>query len=204
DEEKEEILIKKPSELLSGQVLLFVDDIERDIVDSTIKSLLSIDRIKDVYNEAYRASKSWKVILRDYMESNNYTYNELEKKLSIHGVSRTNATIRSWVVDSIVGPQEEEVYLAIAKMTGDSYFFKNYKTIYESCNMIRSFQIKVRKAIAKSLLRVKSRDDNDEIDNIIIDNCAGLFNNVIKVEIAKVYDIDREIPSYVANTVLEE
>ena len=107
-------------------------------------------------------------------------------------------------LDSIVGPQEKEIYHALAEITGDRYFLDNYNDIYESCNIIRSFQIKVRKAIAKSLLKIQSRDENDEIDNIIIDNCSGGFNHVIKVEIAKIYDKKIEVPCYLTNTVLEE
>lgn len=204
DEDREEILIRKPSELIPGQVLLFVNDIERDIVESTIKDLLAIKKIRDVYEVAYGYSKEWKNILKNYMDVNNYSYNELERQLRKYGVKRTNATIRSWVVDSIVGPQEEEIYEVLAQMTRDKYFLENYNEIYKSCNMIRSFQIKVRKAIAKSLLRVKTRDDNDEIDNIIMDNCSHLFNNVIKVEVAKIHDIEKEIPCYLTNIVLEE
>lgn len=204
DEDREEILIRKPSELMSGQVLLFVDDIERDIVESTIKDLLSIKKIRNVYEVAYDYSKKWKNILKNYMDINNYSYNELERQLRQYGVKRTNATIRSWVADSIVGPQEKEIYEVLAQMTGDKYFLQNYSEIYKSCNMIRSFQIKVRKAIAKSLLRVKTRDDNDEIDNIIMDNCSDLFNNVIRVEVAKIHDIQKEIPCYLTNIVLEE
>lgn len=204
DEDREEILVRKANELAPGQVLLFVNDIERDIVDSTIKDLLAIKKISDVYEVAYNYSKKWKSILKSYMDTNNYSYNELGKKLRNYGVKRTNATIRSWVVDSIVGPQEEEIYMALAKMTGDRYLLENYNDIYNSCNMIRSFQIKVRKAIAKSLLRVKIHDNNDEIDNIIMDNCSELFNKVIKVEVEKVHDIEKEIPCYLTNIVLEE
>lgn len=204
DEDREEILIRKPSELVSGQVLLFVNDIERDIVDSTIKDLLYIKKIRDVYEVAYYYSKEWKNILKNYMDLNNYSYNELQRQLEEYGVKRTNATIRSWVVDSIVGPQEEEIYEVLARMTENKYFLENYNEIYKSCNMIRSFQIKVRKAIAKSLLRIKTRDDNDEIDNIIMDNCGNLIENIIKVEVAKVYDIEKEMPCYLTNIVLEE
>lgn len=204
DEDREEILIKKPNELVSGQVLLFVDDIERDIVDSTIKDLLNIEKIRIVYEDAYNHSKKWKVVLKNYIDLNNFTYNDLRRKLSTKGISRTTATIRSWVVDSIVGPQEKEIYGALAEITEDNYFLDKHYEIYESCNMIRSFQIKVRKAIAKSLLRIQSRDENDEIDNIIIDNCSGAFDRVIKVEIAKIYDRKIEMPCYLTNTVLEE
>ncbi|EPB8192337.1 DrmE family protein [Clostridium perfringens] len=204
NEDREEILVKKPNELSVGQVLVFVNDIERDIVDSTIKDLLNIERIREVYYVSYKHSKKWKKILKNYMELNKYTYNDLKKSLNTKCIYRTTATIRSWVVDSIVGPQEKEIYHALAEITGDRYFLDNYNDIYESCNIIRSFQIKVRKAIAKSLLKIQSRDENDEIDNIIIDNCSGGFNHVIKVEIAKIYDKKIEIPCYLTNTVLEE
>lgn len=154
DEDREEILIKKPNELVNGQVLLFVDDIERDIVDSTIKDLLNIEKIRIVYEDAYNHSKKWKVVLKNYMDLNNLTYNDLKRKLNTKGISRTTATIRSWVVDSIVGPQEKEIYCALAEITKDNYFLDKHYEIYESCNIVRSFQIKVRKAIAKSLLRI--------------------------------------------------
>ena len=204
DIDREEIIIRKPNEIAVGQVLVFVDDFERDIVESTIRGLLKIDTIKEIYEKAYNQSKEWKKILKEYMNENKYTYRDLQKNIKRFGITRTGATIRSWVMDSIVGPQEQEIFYAMAHMTQNEYFIKNYNEIYESCNLIRSFQIKVRKVMAKSLLRVKIRDDNDEIDNIIMDNIYDKFNYVIKVEVVKVFNIDKEIPSYLTNKVLEE
>ena len=204
DIDREEIIIRKPNEIAVGQVLVFVDDFERDIVESTIRGLLKIDTIKEIYEKAYNQSKEWKKILKEYMNENKYTYRDLQKNIKRFGITRTGATIRSWVMDSIVGPQEQEIFYAMAHMTQNEYFIKNYNEIYESCNLIRSFQIKVRRVMAKSLLRVKIRDDNDEIDNIIMDNIYDKFNYVIKVEVVKVFNIDKEIPSYLTNKVLEE
>lgn len=204
DENKEEIVVIKPEEIVIGNVLLFIDDIEKDIIELVIKDLLNIKEIKDLYKEAYYQSKEWKSVLKSYMEVNNYTYDDLKNKLKQYGISRTGATIRSWVVDSIVGPQEEDVFKAIAEVTGDKYLIDNYKKIYGSCNIIRGLQVKVRKAIAKNLLRINSKGEDDEIDNIIMNSCSGKFSYINKVEVSKVYEINKEIPNYMTNIVLEE
>lgn len=204
DEEREEIVIRKANEISVGQVLLFIDGLNKDIVESTLKGIINLPKIKDIYEKPYDRSKKWKKILKDFMKYNNFTLGDLSSIIKSKGVSRTAPTIRGWLIDSTVGPQEVEVFKALAEMTNDEYFIENYKEIFNSCNLIRSLQIKVRKAIAKKLLRIDESEDNDEIDKIIMDNCKHDFDYVIKVEVEKIFDIEKDIPAYLTNTVLEE
>lgn len=204
DEDREEIIIRKPTEISIGQILLFIDDINKDIVESTLKGMLTIPQIKDAYEKYYNYSKLWKNILKKYMLENDLTYNDLAREIKKYGVSRTNATIRGWLIDSTVGPQEIEAFRAIAEMTKDEEFIRSYDKVFEACNIVRSFQIKVRKAIAKKMLSINISNENDEIDRIIMENCKNDFDKVIKVEVEKVFNIEKKVPAYLTNTILEE
>lgn len=204
DEDREEIIIRKPTEIAIGQILLFINDINKDIVESTLKGMLTIPKIKEIYEKAYNDSKVWKNILKKYMLENDFTYNDLAREIKRYGVSRTNATIRGWLIDSTVAPQDIEAFKAIAQMTKDEEFIRSYENIFEACNIVRSFQIKVRKAIAKKMLSINISDESDEIDKIIMENCKNDFDKVIKVEVEKVFNIEKKVPAYLTNTILEE
>lgn len=203
-ESTEELQIKSVKQLNIGDILLFVEGIEKDVVEKVVQGLMQLKEIRDVYSKDYELSKAWKKELKQYMEINDLNYNDLRERLSRLNIKRDKATIRNWVIDGIVGPQEEEVFDAIAKLT-NSEFLKNKTTeVYNACNNVRSFQIKVRKLIAKFILNGTKIEDLEQIDRLIISNIDNEINYINKVQIDKIYDIVKEVPSYLANRVLEE
>ena len=203
NENKEELVQKKLKELVVGDILVFIEGIEKDLVDTIIQQLMSLKEIKEAYGEDYNLSKEWKVILKEYSVDNKLTLKDLSEKLKFYGVNRESATIRSWIVDATVGPQEEEVYEVIGKLTQNEILTKNYKKIFEACNNIRRLQVKVRKAIVKSLLKDSTLDTLDSIDKLIIKNISDGINYVNQVEIQRIYKVDKEVPIYVTNRILE-
>lgn len=203
NENKEELVQKKLRKLVVGDILVFIEGIEKDLVDTIIQKLMSLKEIKEAYIEDYNLSKEWKVILKGYSVDNKLTLKELSEKLKLYGVNRESVTIRSWIVDATVGPQEEEVYEVIGKVTQNEFLMKNYKKIFEACNNIRRLQVKVRKAIVKSLLKDSTLENLDSIDNLIIKNIRDAINYVNQVEIQRIYKVDKEVPIYVTNRILE-
>lgn len=203
NENKEELVQKKLKELGVGDILVFIEGIEKDLIDTIIKQLMSLKEIKEAYSEDYGLSKEWKIILKEYSVKNGLTLKGLSEKLKYYGVNRESATIRSWMVDAIVGPQEEEVYKVIGKLTQSEILTNNYKKIFEACNNIRRLQLKVRKAIVKSLLKDSTLDNLDSIDELIIKNISDEINYVNQVEIQRIYKVDKEVPIYVTNRILE-
>lgn len=203
NENKEELMQKKLKDLRAGDILIFIEGIERDLVDTIIQQLMSLKEIKEAYSNDYNLSKEWKKILKEYSNKNKFTLRDLSEKLKLLGISRESATIRSWIIDAIVGPQEEEVYEAIGKLTQSEFIINNYKKIFESCNNIRRLQIKVRKAIVKSLLKDNNLETLDNIDELIMRNINNGINYVNQVEIQNIYKVNKEVPIYITNRVLE-
>lgn len=203
-EGREEIINKKAKNIEKGDVLLFIEEIEKDLIDKIMADLINIQEIKNKYNEDYNLVKQWKLELNRYIGINDISYNELERKLKDKGVSRCGATIRSWLVNSVVGPQDQDVLKALGEITASGILLNNYTQCYEACSNIRKFQVRIRKAIARCLLKSSINEDSDELDLLIRNRIEEAVKYIKRVEVQNIYQIKKEIPMYLANKVIEE
>lgn len=204
NEGSEEIINKKAKNIEKGDVLLFIEEIEKDLIDKIMADLINIEEIKNKYNADYKLVKQWKLELNRYMDINDVSYNELERKLKDKGVSRCGATIRSWLINSVVGPQDQGVLKALGEITSLGILLNNYTQCYEACSNIRKFQVRIRKAIARCLLKSSINEDGDELDLLIRDRIEETVKYIKKVEVQNIYQVKKEIPMYLANKVIEE
>lgn len=204
NEGREEIINKKAKNIEKGDVLLFIEEIEKDLIDKIMADLINIEEIKNKYNEDYELVKQWKIELDRYMAINKVSYNELERKLKDKGVSRCGATIRSWLVNSVVGPQDKDVLKALGEITSLGILLNNYTQCYEACSNIRKFQILIRKAIARCILKASINEDDDKLDILIRNRIEQAVNYIKQVEVQNIYRVKKEIPMYLANKVIEE
>ena len=166
--------------------------------------LMNIEEIKAKYSEDYSLVKQWKLDLNRYMAMNNITYNELERKLKDKGVSRCGATIRSWLVNSVVGPQDQEVLKVLGEITSLEILSNKYTQCYEACSNIRKFQILIRKVIARHLLKSSINEEGNELDSLISNRIEEAVKYIKRVEVQNIYQVKKEIPMYLANKVIEE
>ncbi|GEQ17733.1 MULTISPECIES: DrmE family protein [Clostridium] len=203
-EGREEIINKKAKNIEKGDVLLFVEEIEKDLIDQIMADLMNIEEIKAKYSEDYSLVKQWKLDLNRYMAMNNITYNELERKLKDKGVSRCGATIRSWLVNSVVGPQDQEVLKVLGEITSLEILSNKYTQCYEACSNIRKFQILIRKVIARHLLKSSINEEGNELDSLISNRIEEAVKYIKRVEVQNIYQVKKEIPMYLANKVIEE
>lgn len=207
NESKEELMNKKPKNLQKGDIILFVESIAKDLIHEIVLDLMYIDEIRNRYNNDYELVNQWKSELDLYMKSHKITYRELEDRLRNNGTSRCGATIRSWLKNAVVGPQEEEVLKVLGEITGIDLLFNRYKECFYACNSIRKFQLRVRKAIARCILMASISDENgenDELDILIRNRITETMKYIKKVEIENIYEIRKEIPTYLTNRVIEE
>lgn len=203
-EGREEIINKNAKNIEKGDVLLFVEEIEKDLIDQIMADLMNIEEIKAKYSEDYSLVKQWKLDLNRYMAMNNITYNELERKLKDKGVSRCGATIRSWLVNSVVGPQDQEVLKVLGEITSLEILSNKYTQCYEACSNIRKFQILIRKVIARHLLKSSINEEGNELDSLISNRIEEAVKYIKRVEVQNIYQVKKEIPMYLANKVIEE
>lgn len=204
NENKEEITNKKVSKIERGDLLLFIEDIDKDLIEKVMLDLLNIDKLKERYMASYELINKWKAELKKYMKNNDIKYSELESKMKQYGVSRTGATIRSWLVNSIVGPQDKEVLKILGEITQIGILKNNYEECYEACSNIRRFQISIRKAIAKYILNSSINEDNEEIDLLIANRIEKSMSYIKRVEVKNIYHITKEVPSYLVNKIIED
>lgn len=204
NEGREEIINKKTKNIEKGDILLFIEEIEKDLIDKIMADLINIEEIKNKYNEDYKLVKKWKLDLNRYMAINNVSYNELERKLKDKGASRCGATIRSWLINSVVGPQDQEVLKALGEITSLGILLDNYIQCYEACSNIRKFQVLIRKAIARCLLKSSINEDGDKLDILIRNRIEEAVKYIKQVEVQNIYQVKKEIPMYLANKVIEE
>lgn len=204
NEGREEIINKKAKDIEKGDVMLFIEEIEKDLIDKIMADLMSIEQIKNKYGKDYNLVKSWKMALNKYMIIHNITYSELEKKLKIKGISRCGATIRSWLVNTVIGPQDQDVLKALGEITSLEILSNNYNQCYEACSNIRKFQIQIRKATARCLLKSSISEDDNRLDLLIQNRIEETVKYIKKVEVQNIYRVRKEIPMYLANKVIEE
>lgn len=204
NEGREEIINKKAKNIEKGDVLLFIEEIEKDLIDKIMADLINIEEIKNKYNEDYKLVKQWKLELNRYMAINDVSYNELERKLKDKGVSRCGATIRSWLINSVVGPLDQDVLKALGEIMSVGILLNNYTQCYEACSNIRKFQVLIRRAIARCLLKTSINEDSDKLDILIRNRIEEAVKYIKQVEVQNIYQVKKEIPMYLANKVIEE
>lgn len=203
-ENREIINNKKPEELEKGDILLFIDIIEKDLINRIMKDLLKFNKIKQEYEDDYKIVCEWKDELKRYMDLNNYSFKDIEKKLKVHGTVRTCVTIRSWLVNKVVGPTEVKVFKALGEITGIEILNNKPLECKNSCEKIRKFQILIRKSVARYLLKNSISAAESEIDNLIKDCMEETASKIKKVTIQNIYQVNRDIPVYLTNRIIEE
>ncbi|WP_018885349.1 DrmE family protein [Paenibacillus massiliensis] len=188
--------------LNEGDLLIFTsyDDDTRDIVERIIDILLESDNCSDQFREAYRKSKLWKGLLKDYIDRRKISYKQLSDMMEEMGAWKHEVTLRSWLDDAshIVGPRDIESYKTIAKITQDPEMLSSPEAYYQSSKEVRSMRVRVLKYLSKNIIKTYNKKDiHDEI-------LSALPIDLTKM--SKIFQIDRIVntenllvPSHLVN-----
>lgn len=146
---------KSPEQLRPGDVLVFVkrDDYTKNIVDFIYERLLRDGRLGQGAIEAYEKSQYWKEALREYKETNGFTYRKVAQKMREAGSSMQEVTIRQWLIDDshIVGPRKEHTMECIAIITEDPHLLADPHGFFEACGAVRHDRRKILELIVKAI-----------------------------------------------------
>lgn len=149
------VVEKSPEQLLPGDILVFVrrDDYTKNIVDLIYERLLRDGRLGQDAIDAYEKSQYWKEALREYKESNGFTYRKVAQKLREAGSAIQEMTVRQWLIaDShIVGPRKERTMEYIAMVTQDPHLLADTHGYFEACGAVRHDRRKILDLIAKAI-----------------------------------------------------
>lgn len=178
---------KFPSELLSGDVLVFSkrNEYTQNIVDIVYERLQKSGRLSHQSIEIFEKSLYWKKVLREYKDYNNYTYHDVAKKLNEAGGSLQEVTVRQWLIEDshIVGPRNEKTLRYIAKATQDSQLLENTHDYYEACRNVRRERRQILKLIAMAInekLRGFVPPEGSDLE-VVYDNVENL-SEVLELE----------------------
>ena len=141
--------------LSPGDLLVFTkrNDYTRNIVDYIYDQLISLRRLNEQIIDATEKAFYWKEALREYKETNGYTYQMLARKLKEYGSSLTAMTIRQWLTEDghIVGPRDEKTFEQIANLIQDPHLMKDPHSYYEGCRIVRRERREILSLIAKAI-----------------------------------------------------
>ena len=184
DSAREDVIEVSVDKLSPGDTVIFKSN------NSETKDIVTmlLDKYIDEYQTtsediqmAYLKSRYWKEVLRKYRTDNNLSFKELSKRLEAHGAKKYEVTIQSWLAEDsyIVGPQDNETYIAIAEMTQDTDMLSDPKSFCIACEKIRSIRVGILKLIAKTIIskysgKLSAEDDMAKVVSENIDDISTL------------------------------
>lgn len=185
---KEEVKEESVDRLSPGDTVIFKTNNSdtRDIVTTLL------DRYIDEYRStsediqyAYLKARYWKEVLRKYRKDNNISFKELSKRLERYGAKKHEVTIQSWLSEDsyIVGPQDNETYIAVAKLTQDTDMLADPVSFCRACDKIRSIRVGILKLIAKTIISKYSGKltAEDDMAKVVAEN-IGNISVLVQIE----------------------
>lgn len=188
DSTREDVIELSVDKLSPGDTVIFKSN------NSETKDIVTmlLDKYIDEYQTtsediqmAYLKARYWKEVLRKYRTDNNLSFKELSKRLEAHGAKKHEVTIQSWLAEDsyIVGPQDNETYIAIAEMTQDADMLADPKSFCIACEKIRSIRIGILKLIAKTIINKYSRklSAEDDMAKVVSENIDDI-STLVQIE----------------------
>lgn len=178
---KEEVKEESVDRLSPGDTVIFKTNNSdtRDIVTTLLDKY--IDEYRSTSEDiqyAYLKARYWKEVLRKYRNDNNITFKDLAKQLDRNGAKKHEVTIQSWLSEDsyIVGPQDNETYIAIAKLTQDADMLADPVSFCRACDKIRSIRVGILKLIAKTIINKYSGklSTDDDMAKVVAENISNI------------------------------
>ena len=157
DSAKEDVVETSVDKLSPGDTVIFKSHSSetKDIVTTLLDKYLAEYNTADIELQmAYWKSQYWKAVLKEYREENHLSFKALSKRLEKFGSKKHEVTIQSWLAEDsyIVGPQENETFIAIAEMTREQDLLADPKSFCDACDTIRRVRVRFLKLIAKTII----------------------------------------------------
>lgn len=157
DSAKEDVIETSVDKLSPGDTVIFKSHSSetKDIVTTLLDKYLAEYNTADIELQmAYWRSQYWKAVLKEYREENHLSFKALSKRLEKFGSKKHEVTIQSWLAEDsyIVGPQDNETFIAIAEMTQEPDLLADPKSFCDACDTIRRVRVRFLKLIAKTII----------------------------------------------------
>lgn len=200
DRDSNEVREIHVSDITVGDELIFVknDSYAKNMVDFIFEKLRDENLLDDKIRKSREQAEQWRTALRNYHKSHKtYKYADIahdltkdSQKYSLKPKRYDSQTVRQWLIDDsyIIGPQQEEDYLTIARVTRDPDLSEDPKGCHEACRAVRGFRGKIRDFMKKAIASGLGNTDcsNDPIIRMIHENIQNLAETA---ELVKIKDI---------------
>lgn len=206
--EGDKLVEKSSHDLAVGDTVVFSSRGEEmtDFVDNILQELVQRQNAGALV-EHYNMSKYWKQALRNYIETNRCTYEDISDAMRSLGHPRHAATIGSWLRDDspIVGPRDSNAFLAIGLVITDADIANRAEQYKESCDFIRSQRIKILNYIQSCIIRSANRSGLRQEELLSTDE-ASFLGDVSRyakeLAIEQILHCERDLPGYLVNRPL--
>lgn len=158
-----------------GDSLIFTKESEnKDIVDVILRELLTTQYKNTKYPLLYENSLVWKKEIREYMKTNDLTYQAFADRLQSFGCNRHQVTVRSWLYEEthIVGPRDVEDYAAVFNAIGFNALTP--AEVKDACDEIRSLRMKILGLLGKAIVRNAVSENKEPLWREILGNAERL------------------------------
>lgn len=176
DYENDNIKLVKFNELKESEQIIFVDgrdDNNEDIIKIIIDRLLNFEDFKKKYGVYYEKNAFWKNCIKNYMDENYYSIEELTIKFKNYGINIKPNVIKKWLNDDIIGPQNVNLIRQIAGIIENKKLIEDIDNIIEACSIVRKLQVRVRKITTKIIKENLFYEERNE------DAIYELINSII-------------------------
>lgn len=130
------------NEVSSGDSFLYCQDFgNRESLLKTMMRLLGEDI--DKFNDALILTHEWKKLLQSVQGHRKLNTSQLTKRLNEAGAKVDAATVRSWLNDTVIGPNDEKSYRAIAEVIADESDANTWERYYEATRLVRRTHKKI-------------------------------------------------------------
>lgn len=185
---KEEVTEESVDRLSPGDTVIFKanNSDTKDIVTTLLDKYIDEYRTtSEDIQDAYLKARYWKEVLRQYRKDNDISFKELSKRLGQHGAQKHEVTIQSWLAEDsyIVGPQDNETYIAVAELTQDADMLADPVSFCRACDKIRSIRVGILKLIARTIISKYSGklSAEDDMAKVVAEN-IGSISTLVQIE----------------------
>ncbi len=200
DEDDEKIAIKNVTELRIGDLLVFVKDSAEDIFDKFTELIKRSNT--DIKKQADLA-ELWKHAFLRHMRIHDLSYREFQQRLSLVGVERTVATIRTWGRKDCIGP-EDDALRAIAEITQDPELNARLDDVLAACRQIRSLHIGLGRYLARAIVSSTASDLLPEEEPVLQRVSSDLSSHAEVVTVREVATKKFDVPLNKTNRLLNK
>jgi len=205
DIKTQKIVEKSPVDLLPGDIVVFsaTGNEITDFVDDILNRLVQRGNIE--LADHYERSKRWKHVLSEYIRKSALTYQDVSDRMRDCGHPRHAATVGAWLREDsvIVGPRDEDAYIAIGLAVEDDDIADNAKQYKESCDVIRSQRMRildyVQSSIVRSVIGAKNKPKGDSLSKEETIYLGDVSKYARRLTIERIVPCDRAVPSHLVN-----